>query len=117
MLTPYIFPPPPAFTVSQTDGVMSSNSGRLSEGGIAGLKKSEGFKPNIYNDAGNEAIGHGVNLRWFPGIRDRLRGKTRITEEEGDDVLREVLPQYENGIRRIPGSEYLNQNQFDAVVM
>lgn len=74
---------------------MSLNRGHLSEQGIQQLKTEESFKPNVYNDQGRDAIGYGVNLKWFPEIRKRCEGKTPITKAQGLDILREVLPEYE----------------------
>lgn len=75
------------------------------------LKRAEGFSPVWYkvNGVGNDTIGYG---------HERKKGddfKTPITEDEGDDILRNDLRFFVDSVNDLVSVE-LEQQQFDALV-
>lgn len=86
---------------------------RTSDNGKALIKKYEGCKLKAYKcPAGVPTIGYG-NTYYFSGVKVSL-GDT-ITQDEAEKLLTELLPKYENTVKRSIHVE-LNQNQFDALV-
>ena len=82
---------------------------RISESGIALLKRFEGLELEAYQDiAGIWTIGYGHT---GPDVQPGMR----ITEREAEALLRRDLKSRENAVERLVNVP-LNQNEFDALV-
>jgi len=82
---------------------------RISESGIALLKRFEGLELEAYQDiAGVWTIGYGHT---GPDVQPGMR----ITEREAEALLRRDLKSRENAVERLVNVP-LNQNEFDALV-
>ena len=82
---------------------------RISESGIALLKRFEGLELEAYQDiAGVWTIGYGHT---GPDVQPGMR----ITEREAEALLRRDLKSRENAVDRLVNVP-LNQNEFDALV-
>ena len=76
---------------------------------LAHMRTSEGFKPNVYDDAGKPAIGYGHDLRAgesFPtGITEpQARALQKLDVEYAEAAIKSLV--------KVP----LTQGQFDALV-
>ncbi|MHA7871037.1 MAG: lysozyme, partial [Hyphococcus sp.] len=81
---------------------------KISESGIALLKRFEGLELEAYQDiAGIWTIGYGHTGNVQPG--------QRITEREAEALLRRDLKSREDAVGRAVNVP-LNQNEFDALV-
>jgi len=82
--------------------------------GIELIKKYEGFRSKPYLcPAGVPTIGYGAT--YYPGGRNVTMNDDAITKERAEDLLRDMLTSYENGVNRYVKVS-LSQNQFDALV-
>lgn len=86
---------------------------RVSENGINLIKQFEGCRLTAYQDSvGVWTIGYG----WTQPVDGKPVGKgMTITQQKADDLLKQGVIQYENGINSLVKVQ-LNQNQFDALV-
>lgn len=86
---------------------------RASENGINLIKKFEGCRLTAYQDSvGVWTIGYG----WTQPVDGKPVGKgMTITQQKADDLLKQGVIQYENGVNSLVKVQ-LNQNQFDALV-
>lgn len=86
---------------------------RASENGINLIKQFEGCKLTAYQDSvGVWTIGYG----WTQSVDGKpvAKGMT-ITQQKADDLLKQGVVQYENGVHGLVTVQ-LNQNQYDALV-
>lgn len=83
---------------------------RTSEAGIALIKDFEGFSPDLILDVGSWAIGYGTHV-------DPEDYPDGITEEEADQLMRQMLAPIEEYLTRYINRNNitLTQEQFDAV--
>ena len=82
--------------------------------GIELIKKYEGFRSKPYLcPAGVPTIGYGAT--YYPGGRNVTMNDDAITKERAEDLLRDMLTSYENGVNRYVKVS-LSQNKFDALV-
>lgn len=82
---------------------------RISQAGLNRIKRHEAFSPVPYLDeAGKPTIGWGHLIR--PG-----ESFTRITEAQGEDILRRDLAEAESAVDRLVKVS-LTQSQYDALV-
>lgn len=87
---------------------------RLSKRGIEIIKEHEGFATFPYIcPAGVPTIGYGATY-YLDGSKVTMKDEA-ISEEEAENLLREMVVSYENDVKRYVQTE-LNQNQFDALV-
>jgi len=87
---------------------------RTGYNGIELIKKYEGFRSKPYLcPAGVPTIGYGAT--YYPGGRNVTMNDDAITKERAEDLLRDMLTSYENGVNRYVKVS-LSQNQFDALV-
>ncbi|MFO6490468.1 lysozyme [Hafnia alvei] len=86
---------------------------RVSENGINLIKQFEGCRLTAYQDSvGVWTIGYG----WTQPVDGKPVGKgMTITQQKADDLLKQGVIQYENGVNSLVKVQ-LNQNQFDALV-
>ena len=86
---------------------------RASENGINLIKQFEGCRLTAYQDSvGVWTIGYG----WTQPVDGKPVGKgMTITQQKADDLLKQGVVQYENGVNSLVKVQ-LNQNQFDALV-
>lgn len=86
---------------------------RASENGINLIKQFEGCRLTAYQDSvGVWTIGYG----WTQAIDGKPVAKGMvITQQKADDLLKQGVVQYENGVNSLVKVQ-LNQNQFDALV-
>lgn len=86
---------------------------RASENGINLIKQFEGCRLTAYQDSvGVWTIGYG----WTQPVDGKPVGKgMTITQQKADDLLKQGVIQYENGVNSLVKVQ-LNQNQFDALV-
>lgn len=86
---------------------------RASENGINLIKHFEGCRLTAYQDSvGVWTIGYG----WTQPVDGKPVGKgMNITQQKADDLLKQGVVQYENGVNSLVKVQ-LNQNQFDALV-
>lgn len=86
---------------------------RVSENGINLIKQFEGCRLTAYQDSvGVWTIGYG----WTQAIDGKPVAKGMvITQQKADDLLKQGVVQYENGVNSLVKVQ-LNQNQFDALV-
>lgn len=86
---------------------------RVSENGINLIKQFEGCRLTAYQDSvGVWTIGYG----WTQPVDGKPVGKgMTITQQKADDLLKQGIVQYENGVTNLVIVP-LNQNQFDALV-
>lgn len=86
---------------------------RVSENGINLIKQFEGCRLTAYQDSvGVWTIGYG----WTQPVDGKPVGKgMTITQQKADDLLKQGVIQYENGVTNLVIVP-LNQNQFDALV-
>lgn len=88
---------------------------RISEKGIALIKRFEGFFSKPYKDPiGIPTIGYGFTYYLPSRIKVTLQDKP-ITEQQATEMLKEVLKGYESDVLRLV-KKPLTQNQFDALV-
>lgn len=82
---------------------------RISENGIAMIKRFEGFAAHVYNDVGHQAVGYGHDLQ--PG-EEYPNG---ISQDEADLLLRKDLAsRYEPTVSACVPPE-CTQNQYDSL--
>lgn len=86
-----------------------------SKRGIDLIKRFEGWYPKPYLDPiGIPTIGYGFT--YYPDTKKRVTmNDAPLTEQQGEDMLREVLKGYEQDVLRLVKAP-LTQNQFDALV-
>lgn len=86
---------------------------RASENGINLIKQFEGCRLAAYQDSvGVWTIGYG----WTQSVDGNPVAKgMAITQQKADDLLKQGVVQYENGVNSLVKVQ-LNQNQFDALV-
>lgn len=86
-----------------------------SKKGIDLIKRFEGWYASPYLDPiGIPTIGYGFT--YYPDTKKRVTmNDAPLTEQRGEDMLREVLKGYEQDVLRLVKSP-LTQNQFDALV-
>lgn len=90
--------------------VKKMNSNKLSQKGLELIKQAEGFKNTAYKDSvGVLTIGYGHTGK------DVYEGQT-ITQEQGDEILRNDISRFEKAVALMTASANLTQNQFDALV-
>lgn len=88
---------------------------RISDKGIALIKRFEGFFSKPYKDPiGIPTIGYGFTYYLPSRIKVTLQDKP-ITEQQATEMLKEVLRGYESDVLRLV-KKPLTQNQFDALV-
>ncbi|MGJ1499628.1 lysozyme [Sphingobacterium spiritivorum] len=88
---------------------------RISDKGIALIKRFEGFFSKPYKDPiGIPTIGYGFTYYLPSRIKVTLQDKP-ITEQQATEMLKEVLKGYESDVLRLV-KKTLTQNQFDALV-
>ncbi|CAG2102812.1 unnamed protein product [Medioppia subpectinata] len=86
---------------------------KIGNGGLDLLKFSEGWRADYYIDQiGLKTIGYGHACVWHNNCNDI--GKTPLTQQQGVDLLKKDLVEYENCVNNAVSG--LNQNQFDACV-
>jgi len=87
---------------------------KTNQAGIDLIKHWESFRSKPYRcAAGVETIGYGST--YYPdGKKVTLKDKP-ITERQAQELLRSVLPRYENAVSRLI-TTHLNGNQFAALV-
>ncbi|CAG2109475.1 unnamed protein product [Medioppia subpectinata] len=84
---------------------------KIGNGGLDLLKFSEGWRADYYIDQiGLKTIGYGHACVWHNNCNDI--GKTPLTQQQGVDLLKKDLVEYENCVNNAVSG--LNQNQFDA---
>ena len=82
--------------------------------GLELIKKYEGFMAKPYLcPAGVPTIGYGAT--YYPGGKRVTMNDDPITKERAEDLLRDMLTSYEDGVNRYAQYQ-LSQNQFDALV-
>ena len=87
---------------------------RLGSKGLELIKSFEGFYSKPYLDPiGIPTIGYGAT--YYPDKRKVTMKDKPLTEKEASDLLRVMMTNYENDVKRLVKRE-LNQNQFDALV-
>lgn len=86
---------------------------RASENGINLIKQFEGCRLTAYQDSvGVWTIGYG----WTQSVDGNPVAKGMvITQQKADDLLKQGVVQYENGVNSLVKVQ-LNQNQLDALV-
>ena len=86
---------------------------RASENGITLIKAFEGCRLTAYQDSvGVWTIGYG----WTQPVDGKSVSKGMvITQQKADDLLKQGIVQYENGVNSLVKVQ-LNQNQFDVLV-
>lgn len=86
---------------------------RASENGINLIKQFEGCRLTAYQDSvGIWTIGYG----WTQPVDCKPVAKGMvITQQKADDLLKQGVVQYENGVNSLVKVQ-LNHNQFDALV-
>ncbi|MGJ1362898.1 lysozyme [Sphingobacterium spiritivorum] len=88
---------------------------RISDKGIALIKRFEGFFSKPYKDPiGIPTIGYGFTYYLPSRIKVTLQDKP-ITEQQATEMLKEVLRGYESDVLRLV-KKPLTQNQFDSLV-
>ncbi|MGJ1196297.1 lysozyme [Sphingobacterium spiritivorum] len=88
---------------------------RISEKGIALIKRFEGFFSKPYKDPiGIPTIGYGFTYYLPSRIKVTIQDKP-MTEQQATEMLKEVLKGYESDVLRLV-KKPLTQNQFDALV-
>lgn len=91
---------------------------KISEKGIALIKKFEGCKLTSYKDAvGVWTIGYGLTnaVKSITGIT--IKSGTKITQKQADELLVKVLTQkYVPLVAKYDSKYHFNQNQIDALV-
>lgn len=100
---------------------------KTSKNGLKFLKDHEGYVSTAYLDSGGVAtIGTGFTMR-SPAVRSALaklgitklvRGKTKITKEQNEAILAEVLEkEFEPAVNnKLPKDRIVKQHMFDAMV-
>ena len=87
---------------------------RLGSKGLELIKSFEGFYSKPYLDPiGIPTIGYGAT--YYPNKKKVTMKDKPLTEKEASDLLKEMMTNYENDVKRLVKRE-LNQNQFDALV-
>lgn len=87
---------------------------KLSEHGIAIIKKFEGLRLKAYQDvAGVWTIGYGSTL--YNDGKPVKRGDKLAEETQADSLFHSTLKTYTDAVNKLVGVS-LNQNQFDALV-
>ena len=85
----------------------------ISQAGVQFISENEGFAPEVYNDAGHQAIGFGHDLR--PGESF----PNGITREEGIDILGQDCAKVDSGMADLQTQGLIpstcTQNQWDAL--
>lgn len=86
---------------------------QISENGINLIKQFEGCKLTAYQDIANVwTIGYG----WTQQVDGKpVTAGMTITQQKADDLLKQGVVQYENGVNTLVKVQ-INQNQFDALV-
>lgn len=87
---------------------------KISEKGLALIKKYEGFYSKPYLDPiGIPTIGYGAT--YYPNkVKVTMKDKA-ISEKEASELLKSMLTSYENDVERLV-KKNISQNQFDALV-
>lgn len=89
------------------------NNRRTSQAGIDFIKTFEGLELKAYKDvAGLWTIGYGHLIK---PSEQHLIGTT-LTQKQAEDLLRDDLKQFENGVNQTITQVKLKQNEFDALV-
>lgn len=87
---------------------------KLGSKGLELIKSFEGFYSKPYLDPiGIPTIGYGATY-YLNKKKVTMKDKP-LTEKEASDLLKEMMTNYENDVKRLVKRE-LNQNQFDALV-
>lgn len=87
---------------------------KISNRGINLLKKHEGFRNHPYKDVGGlPTIGYG-NTYYLDGSKVKMTDPP-LTRAQGEELLREVLREFEEAVNRLVTSK-IRQNQYDALV-
>lgn len=87
---------------------------KLGSKGLEFIKSFEGFYSKPYLDPiGIPTIGYGAT--YYPNKKKVTMKDKPLTEKEASDLLKEMMTNYENDVKRLVKRE-LNQNQFDALV-
>ena len=87
---------------------------KLGSKGLELIKSFEGFYSKPYLDPiGIPTIGYGAT--YYPNKKKVTMKDKPLTEKEASDLLKEMMTNYENDVKRLVKRE-LNQNQFDALV-
>ena len=87
---------------------------KLGSKGLELIKSFEGFYSKPYLDPiGIPTIGYGAT--YYPNKKKVTMKDKPLTEKESSDLLKEMMTNYENDVKRLVKRE-LNQNQFDALV-
>lgn len=85
----------------------------ISQAGIQFIAENEGFAPQVYNDAGHQAIGFGHDLLPGESFPDG------ITREEGLDILGRDCAKVDDGMADLQAQGLIpqtcTQNQWDAL--
>ncbi|KEF50875.1 uncharacterized protein A1O9_13071 [Exophiala aquamarina CBS 119918] len=98
---------------------------RLPAEGKECLKRRENFQSEFVLDCKDNkcgtCIGYEINCKHRPEMCEKIRRHMKetgrlLTEEEGHMFFEELLPKFEIPVTRLPNSEKLNQNQFEAPV-
>ncbi|TBM13386.1 lysozyme [Hafnia paralvei] len=86
---------------------------QISENGINLIKQFEGCKLTAYQDIADVwTIGYG----WTQPVDGKpVAAGMKITQQKADDLLKQGVVQYENGVNTLVKVQ-INQNQFDALV-
>lgn len=88
---------------------------RIAQRGLDLIKKYEGWYSKPYLDPiGIPTIGYGFTY-YLPSRKKVTMQDKALTKEQGEEMLREVLKNYENDVLRLVNKP-ITQNQFDALV-
>lgn len=100
-----------AVTAAQVTPPAMAAAMTTSEAGITFIKNYEGFRSHVYWDSGSAFIGYGT-------ICTSTDYPDGITQEKGDELLREALRVKENTVNNflLKYNIQLKQNQFDALM-
>lgn len=87
---------------------------KISDQGLSLIKHFEGCRLDAYQDSvGVWTIGYGST--YWPDGRRVKKGDRLASEAEADQLLRDTVKSYENGVNRVV-KVHVTQNQFDALV-
>jgi lysozyme len=102
------------YTISgETSSVQTGTAGAMQTSGsaVAFIAQHEGFMPTAYRgiDYQNQTIGYGHVIQ--PG-----ESFDTLTPQQGQQLLKKDLTQFENSVNKEFSGTNLSQNQFDALV-
>ncbi len=87
----------------------------ISQQGIDFIKQYEGLRLTAYAcAAGHATIGYGHDTT--NDAQPAIVGKTTITLEQAEELLRRDIEKYERAVNYELRGTWINQNQFDALV-